>query len=254
MLDGIAGVNSMLSKDPCSPFIQAAGRGVSSTVVRGILNKHVQTWNTDYFAEKGCNVFLVTGAGLDGLLGLQQQDGSGKAEAYERYARDVKGRALSRDWEELDRLSLARANQPRSTPEAAIVPSRGKYFEKRLAALGALVEPFESEEPASPSFDWLIDMFSTSSLREAGGASGNPRPLSEPAHFGSSWASIDKKSLKQQYKSEKRELEKEERRELKMQYKANKKALKACARVDKRDTRERIARAGCIWIVVLPLA
>jgi len=266
MLNDVTFINSTLGKDPTSSFVRTAGRGVESTVIRTVLSRHLQTWNTDYFAEKGLKAVLMTGAMLDGMLGTApplSQSGNDKADLWEKYAMEIKGRALSDDWEEITALIHQRA--PSTTAAAGVlVPSGGTFYEKRISVLGPRIAPFESMEPITP-LAWLSGPSQKAELVLHPSVQGlRPTLYSlDSASTATSSVKDDKRALKRQYKYEKRQLksmdqyEKSDKKALKRQYKLEKKGLKCAAANgwdDKKVMSERMTRASCIWLVVLPLA
>lgn len=161
LLDDLASVQASLGRDPSSSFVRAAGRANDTMIVRSALNSAVRRWNREYFSEKGCKVFLVTGAMLDDLLGIPACElPSGKhdkASRWETYAREVKGSAISWDWEELRDLAeqSPRRSSQRSPMQSISSSGKGKgrakpsFVDERLEAIAGLIEPLDSIDSAS---------------------------------------------------------------------------------------------------------
>ena len=274
-MDDLAHLHSTLGKDPTSSATRAAGRGVGSTVVRNIVNRHLEEW-TGYFAEKGVKVMLMTGAMLDGVLGYSLaryesgSSSSSKAELWERYNLGIRGKALSRDWLEISEL-IARTPKvvsPRWETASTEAGRRagGTYYEQRMSAMGLDIQAFEIVEPVL-AHTWLASLIrkaegertaptkynsrrpgllahsssssvgSSASMMSSGSVtSGGSDSLRSPS--GSIWSASDQDSMG---KNERSHTIAHGRK-----WKEN--------RYSKERTKERMTRASCIWLVVLPLA
>ena len=260
-MDDIAHINSAFGKNPSNALTQASGRAAKASIANSVLSRHITTWNTDYFAQKRVKVFIVTGSLLDSLLGLSGQSASvgDKADLWERYNTDIKAQALSHDYAELSKL-IPEARSVNSQLSQAS-PIKGKYYEQRIAALGSHITPLELDEVGSGLHSGWITPSSKQGLLSASERPALTRMSSSKDSTNSSTigsSKDSKRALRQQYKVDKREMkdldvEKHERKALKAQYKLDKANLKVMDKSTKTQMNERMARASCIWLVVLPL-
>lgn len=274
-MDDLAHLHSTLGKDPTSSATRAAGRGVESTVVRNILNRHLEEW-TGYFAEKGVKVMLMTGAMLDGVLGYSlagcesgSSSSSSKAALWERYNLGIRGKALSRDWMELSELiaRTPRVVSPRwdTASNDAGRSAGGTYYEQRMSAMGLDIQPFEIVEPVL-AHTWLASLIRKAEGERTAPTTYSRRPgllaRSSSSSVGSSASMMSSGSVTSGGSESLRSASDITRSDSDQDSMVQNERSHRIAhgrkwkedRYGKESMKERMARASCIWLVVLPLA